>query len=160
MSIYNLDNPSAQVVVLDRRNRMVEDFAQLLQTVFGLRSAGRGPLLARVVKQRGLRMKACMAGLNLGLGDSMRIRSVGSSAGCGVAAEAQRGEGQRSGGRGDSKVLFKRALSLLVVPSKAKAILDNFGRTPPPLSPSIFPLPYFITSAVWLFLLQFLLILV
>ena len=51
VSVHNLDNLPAQVVVPDLRNRMGEDFAQLLLTALGLRSAGRGPLLlTRAVK--------------------------------------------------------------------------------------------------------------
>ena len=51
VGVHNLDNLPAQVVVPDLRNRMGEDFAQLLQTALGLRSPGRGPpLLARAVK--------------------------------------------------------------------------------------------------------------
>ncbi len=40
MSVHNFDNLPAQVVVPDLRNWMCEDFAQLLQTALGLRSAG------------------------------------------------------------------------------------------------------------------------
>ena len=51
VSIHNVDNLPGQVVVPDLRNRMGEDFAQLLQTALGLRSARRGPLLlARSIK--------------------------------------------------------------------------------------------------------------
>ena len=61
VSIHNVDNLPGQVVVPDLRNRMGEDFAQLLQTALGLRSAGRGPLLlAHSIKQRRLRMQTCI----------------------------------------------------------------------------------------------------
>ncbi len=69
-------------------------------------------------------MQACIVGLTLRLGNSTRIRSVGSSTGRRVAAKAQKGEGRRGGGRGDSSVLVNRALSLLVAPSKANEILQ------------------------------------
>ena len=82
VSVHNVDNLPGQVVVPDLRNRMGEDFAQLLQMVLGLRSSGRGPLLlARSIKQRGLRMQACIVRLSLSNGDSVQIRSVGCSAG-------------------------------------------------------------------------------
>jgi hypothetical protein len=73
-------------------------------------------------------MQACIVELSLRLGDSAWVRVVGSSAGRGVAVKAQRGYGRRSDVRGDRSVLINRALSLLVAPSKANAILDNFGR--------------------------------
>jgi len=129
VSVHNVDNLPGQVVVPDLRNRMGEDFAQLLQTALGLRSAGRGPLLlARSIKQRGLRMQACIVRLSLCIGDSMWIRSVGSSAGRGVAAKAQRGDGRRVDGRGDCSVLVNRTLGLLVALGKLNAFLNNLGR--------------------------------
>src|SRR6266545_5016884 len=69
-------------------------------------------------------MQACIVGLSLRLGDS---RSVGSSAGRGIAAMGQRGGGRHGDGLGDSSVLVNRDLSLLVAPSKANAILEKFG---------------------------------
>src|SRR6266849_4319894 len=77
---------------------MGEDFAKLFETTVGLGSLGRGPLLlARAVDQRGLRRKACVVGQGLLHGDSVWIRRVRvrSSARCGVAFEAQRGERRR-----------------------------------------------------------------
>ncbi len=128
MSVHNVDNLPGQVVVPDLRNRMCKDFTQVLQTALGLRSAGRGPLLlARSIKQRGLRMQACIVRLSLRIGDSVRIRSVGSSAGRGVAAKAQRGDGRRGDGRGDSSVLVNRTLRLLAALGKLNAFLDNLG---------------------------------
>jgi hypothetical protein len=107
---------------------MVEDFAQLLQTALGLRSAWRGPLLlARAVNKRGLRREARKVRLSLRLGDSARIRRIGGSTGHGVAAKAQR-EGRRCGGQGDSMGLVNIDLSILVAPSKANVILNNLGR--------------------------------
>jgi hypothetical protein len=64
----------------------------------------------------------------LRLGDSVRIRSVGSSAGRGVAAKAQRGEGRLGDGLGGSVVLVNRALNILVAPSKANVTVEFFGR--------------------------------
>ena len=87
--VHNGNNLPGQTVVLDLRNRMVENFTQLLQTTLGLRSSGRGPLLlARAVNER--RRKARIARLSLRLGDSVRIRRVGNSARRGATAKAQR----------------------------------------------------------------------
>ena len=98
MNVHKFDNLSGQLAILDLGNRMVEDCAQLLQTAVGLRSAGRGLLLlAREVKQGGLRRKTCVVRQSLRLGDSVRIRRVESRARRGVAAKAQRGEGRRGG---------------------------------------------------------------
>ena len=103
---------------------MGEDFAKLFETTVGLRSLGRGPLLlARAVDQRGLKRKACVVGQGLLHRDSVRIRRVRSSAGCGVAFEAQRGERRQGGGRGDSAIPVD---STIVVPSKAYELLDKF----------------------------------
>lgn len=129
MSIHNLDNPPAQVVVLEIRNRVIEDLTQLLQTALGLRSLGRGPLPARAVKQRGLRRKARIVGSSLRFRDSAHIRSVGSSAGHGVATKAQRGEGRRGGGQGDCRALVNRAASLLVVLSKTNKTSATSGES-------------------------------
>ena len=111
------------------RNRMGEDFTQLLQTALGLRSSGQGPLLlAHSIKQCGLRMQACIVGLSLRIGDSVWVRSVGNSAGPGFAAKAQRGDGGRGDGRGDSSVLVCRTLSLLIALGKSNGFLDNLVR--------------------------------
>jgi hypothetical protein len=116
-------------VVPGLRNRMGEDFTQLLQTALGLRSSGQGPLLlAHSIKQCGLRMQACIVGLSLRIGDSVWVRSVGSSAGPGFAAKAQRGDGRRGDGRGDSSVLVCRTLSLLIALGKSNGFLDNLVR--------------------------------
>jgi len=56
------------------------------------------------------------------------IRSVGRSAGHGVAAEAQRGDGRHGDGRGDSSIVVNRTLSLLVSLGKLNVFLDNLGR--------------------------------
>jgi len=54
---------------------MAKNFTQLLQTVLGLRSAGRGPLLlARAVDGCGLRKEAGIVCQSLRLGDSMQIK--------------------------------------------------------------------------------------
>ena len=129
MGVHNVDNLPGQVVVPNLRNRMGEDFAQPLQTALGLRSAGRGPLLlSRSIRQRGLRMQACIVRLSLCIGDSVRIRSPGSSAVRGVVAKAQRGDGRRGDGWGDSSALVNRTLSLLVALGKLNAFLNNLVR--------------------------------
>ena len=126
MSVHNVDNLPGQVVVPDLRNRMSEDFAQLLQTALGLRSAWGGPLLlARSIKQRGLRMQACIVRLSLRIGDSVRIRSV---AGCGIAAKAQREDGRCGDGWRESSVLVNRTLSLLIALGKLNAFNNKSGR--------------------------------
>lgn len=103
---------------------MGEDFAKLFETTVGLGSLGREPLLlARAVDQRGVRRKAYVVRQGFLPRDSVRIRRVRSSAGCGVAFEAQRGERRRGDGRGDSVVLVDSAI---VVPSKAYELLDKF----------------------------------
>ena len=127
--VHNTNNLPGQVVVPDIPNRMVKNFTQLLQTALGLRSSVRGPLLlARAVNKRGLRGEARIVQHGLRLGDSMRIRRVGSSARRGVTAKAQGGGGWCGNSRGDSGVVVVGALNLLVFLSKSNVSIDNFGR--------------------------------
>jgi len=73
-------------------------------------------------------MQACIVRLSFRIGDSVWIRSVGSSAGRGVVAKAQRGDDRRGDGRGDSGILVNRTLSLLIALGKLNAFLDDLGR--------------------------------
>jgi len=82
VGVQNSDNLPAQVVVPHLANRVGEDWAQLLQLALSLSGRWGGPLiLPRAVYQRGHRQQAGIIRLSLRLGDSVRIRSIGDSAG-------------------------------------------------------------------------------